>query len=445
MRLGLCAALIAGAPGLLRAQNGSGDLRALVDRVVANVANAAEQSYVFPDTGKLVADHVRKRHREGAYTTITDPAQLADRLTNDMRAINGDRHLYVTFAGTRPAQSGGGGGPQPQMVMRRPGDPIPPDALAAARRANYDIESVQRLAGNVGYLSLTRLSTRGTDEAFAVIDAAMALLERTDAMIVDLRNTTGGDPRMSDYLASYFFGPTPAPTLTSYSRRMNRTDERMTVPVKGKLRPDVPLFLLVGLGTASGTEDFAFIMKQTGRGTLVGGQTAGAGRLTGIYPVGDGFSASVSGGRTYDPRTGKEWERTGIAPDIASSNDDALTMAHAAAVQKLADAAADPAYKGALSFTRTVLVAKAKPVAIPPSVLGTLAGTYDTRQIRLENGALWYDRDGVRLPERLINVNDSTFAVGEATRVEFVRESGRVTAMKFVSPLGLVSTFPRTK
>jgi retinol-binding protein 3 len=441
MRLGLSVALMVVAPGVLRAQSGNGDLRAIVDRVVANVANVAEQSYVFPDTGKLVADHVRNRHREGAYATITDPAQLADRLTNDMRAINGDRHLYVTFAGTRPPQSG----PQPQMVMRRPGDPILPDALAAARRANYDVESVQRLAGNVGYLSVTRLSTRGTDEAFAVIDAAMAFLERTDAMIIDLRNTTGGDPRLSDYLASYFFGPTPTPTLTSYSRRMDRTDERTTVPVTGKLRPAVPLFLLVGLGTASGTEDFAFIMKQTGRGTLVGGQTAGAGRLTGLYPLGDGFTASVSGGRTYDPRTGKEWERTGIAPDIASSNDDALTVAHAAAVQKLADAASDPAYKGALAWTRAVLLARARPVVIAPSVLRTLAGTYDTREVRLENGALWHDRDGVRLPERLVAVNDSTFAVGEATRVEFVRDGGRVTAVKFVSPLGLVSTFPRTK
>jgi hypothetical protein len=436
MRL-LCATLIA-APGVLGAQNSNRDLGALIDRVVANVANAAEQSYVFPDTGKLVADHVRKRHREGAYANIMDPAQLADRLTNDLRAINGDRHLYVTFAGTSPTQSGA----QPQMVMRRPGDPVPPDALAAARRANYDIEAVQRLAGNVGYLSVTRLSTRGSDEAYAVIDAAMAFLERTDAMIIDLRNTVGGEPRVSDYLASYFFGPTPTPTLTSYSRRMNRTDERMTVPVRGKLRAGVPLFLLVGPGTASGTEDFAFIMKQTGRGTLVGGQTAGAGRLTGIYPVGDGFSASVSGGRTYDPRTGKEWERTGIAPDIASSNDDALIVAHAAAVQRLADLASDPAYKGTLAWTRTVILARAKPVAIPASVLSELAGTYDTRQVRLENGALWY---AARRPERLINVNDSTFAIGEVTRIEFVREGGRVTAMKFVSPLGQVSTFPRTK
>ena len=291
----------------------SATMRVTIQRVVTSVASLAEQNYVFPDTGRLVADHLRKRLADGAYASVTELAQLADRLTRDMQAINGDRHLYVNYAGARRSQPDESG-PGPRVVMRRPGDAVSPDVLAAARRNNYDFQAVQRLEGNVGYVSLAALRSQGSAEAFEVIDAAMAFLRHADAMIIDLRRTIGGEPRVSDYLASYFFGPTPVPTLTSYSRGMNRTDERTTVPVKGALRPDIPLYLLVGKGTASGTEDFAFIIKQTGRGTLVGGTTAGAGRLTRMFPVGDGFVASISGGRTFDPRTGKEWERTGIAP-----------------------------------------------------------------------------------------------------------------------------------
>jgi hypothetical protein len=235
------------------------------------------------------------------------------------------------------------------------------------------------------------------------------------------------------------------PTLTSYSRIRNQTDERTTLPVKGKLRPEIPVFLLVGQGTASGTEDFAFILKQTGRATLVGGRTAGAGRLTRMFPIGDGFVVSVSGGRTYDPRTGKEWERTGIQPDVASSDEDALTTAHAAALERVAATTPDSTWKNAFGWMRTVLLARAKPITISADTLREYAGDYDVRLVRLENGKLWYQRDATRTREELTPVDSRTFALGEATRVEFIREGARITGMRLTSPLGQVSTFPRTK
>jgi len=359
--------------------------------------------------------------------------------------VNGDRHLYVTYVGAGGSPSAGGATSGPRMVMRRPGDPIAPNELAAARRAHYDFQTVQRLAGNVGYVALSQLSSRGSAEAFAALDAAMAFLERTDAMIVDLRRTLGGEPRMSDYFASYFFGPEPVATLTSYSRAMNRTDERTTVPVKGTRQPDIPLYLLVGQGTASGTEDFAFIIKQTGRGTLVGGRTAGAGRLTRVYPAGDGFVASVSGGRTFDPRTGREWERSGIEPDVATSDEDALTAAHAAALERVGSTTSDSVWRNALRWTRAALLARAKPVAVSSDILRQYAGDYELRLVRYENGRLWYQRDVARPREELTPVDSRTFALGEATRIEFIQEGRGVTAMTIVSPLGQVSMFPRTK
>jgi hypothetical protein len=427
-------------PGAQTAQDPA-TLSSIVERVVDSVARVAEQNYVFADTGRMVADYLRKRLRDGSYRSVVELAQLADRLTTDMQAVNGDRHLYVAYAGRSGSPSDAG--PVRQAVTRRPAEVSPADVWG--QRANYDFNSVQRLAGNVGYLSLFQLSSRGTEEAFAVIDAAMAFLERADAVIIDLRRTAGGEPRMSDYLASYFFGAEPVPTLNSYSRRMNRTIERTTLPVNGKRRPDIPVYVLVGKGTASGTEDFAFIMKQSGRGTLVGGRTAGAGRLTRMYPVGNGFVASVSGGRTYDPRTGKEWERVGIEPDVASSDADALTTAHAAALERIASATSDSLWKNALAWTRIAVLARANPVVLPESALRDYAGDYDVRLVRLENGKLWYQRDATRPREELTPVDARTFALGEATRVEFVSDGSRVTSMKLVTPLGQLSTFPRTR
>jgi retinol-binding protein 3 len=408
-------------------------------RVADRVASAIEENYVFPDTGHMVAEYLRGRIRAGAYDAPMSTGQLADHLGADIKTINGDLHLYVNFIGAQAGAAQAG----PRMVMRRPGDQLPPEQLLQSRRNNYDIRSAQRLAGNVGYVSVGLLSAR-TDEALRVFDAAMAFLEYTDAMIIDLRKTAGGDPRMADYVASYFFGPDSVRTLNSYMRAFDQTRERWTGAVNGKTRPTVPVYVLVGPGTASGAEDLAFIFKQTKRGRLVGEKTAGAGRLTRTYPVGDGFVVSVPGGRTYDPRTGLEWERVGIRPDISASGD-ALVTAHSEALTRLASAATDTTWRRSLTWAREAVQARARPFIVDHATLESYAGTYDLRVISFENGKLWHQRDANRPKEELVPIDDHTFAIGEVSRIEFLRDGGRVTGFRLLATPEMVSTYPRTR
>jgi hypothetical protein len=418
--------------------------------IVERVAAAVEENYVIPDTGHMVAEHLRSRVRAGAYDASLDPGRLADRLSADMKAVNGDLHLYVRFAPGPGDPTSLGAGSGPRMIRMRPGDQLPAEILAPLRRANYNVERADRLAGNVGYLSLSEVSARN-EEAFKVLDAAMSFLERADAMIIDLRRTPGGDSRMSDYVASYFFGPDSVRTLTSTNRAMGggsgggaRDFERWTHAVNGKQRPDIPVYILVGPGTASGAEDLAFIFKMQGRGQLVGERTAGAGRPTRFFPVGNGFTASVPGGRTYDPRTGKEWERVGIEPDIKSSADDALAAAHVVALNRLAASAADPTWKQTLDWTRENVAARAKPAVVPAATLQGYAGTYDLRVVRYRDGKLYYHRDVNRAGEELVAIDDHTFALGETGRVEFLRQGSRVAAVRVSPAPGQSFDFPRT-
>jgi hypothetical protein len=430
-------------PSLAFAQpQASGQIdRPTARRVAERVAVAVEENYVFPDTARMIAERLRERVRAGGYDAPMGGAQLADRLGADLKAVNGDLHLYVNYiAGQATAAAQGG----PRVVMRRPGETPPADQLLQARRANYHIRSAARLAGNVGYLDVGQLSAR-SDEALRVVDAAMAFLERTDAMIIDLRRTPGGDPRMSDYVASYFFGPDSVRTLASYSRAYDRTTERWTVRVNGRQRPEIPVFLLVGPGTASGAEDLAFIFKQSGRGTLVGERTAGAGRLTRLYPVGDGFVVSIPGGRTYDPRTGAEWERVGIRPDVDARGDDALAVVHAAALTKLAGATSDAVWRQSLVWARDAVLARANPASVRAETLARYAGVYDMRVIRFEAGKLWYQRDTNRPKEELTPIDDRTFALGEVSRIEFVLDGGRVVAFTLRAAPDQAATFPRTR
>jgi hypothetical protein len=414
--------------------------RDAIGRVVASIANQVESNYIVPDTGRMIADYLRRQLSAGAYDKLQTRAQFTDRATADLRFLNGDPHLNVRTAATT-----GGAGTGPQMVRRGPGGPvISPEALEAARRSNFGVRRAERLSGNVGYLDLAVISRSGTNEAYKAIDAAMAMLEWVDAMIIDVRNTPGGEPAMSDYIASYFLGDSIR-TMTTSMAGAAMVMERTTVPVTGRRRTAVPVYVLIGPGTVSGAEDLAFIFKTTGRATLVGDRSAGAGRPNRFYPVDEGFMVSVSIGRTFDPRSGKEWERVGIEPDISAPGGFALAAAHVDALKRLAAATQDSARRRSLDFARENVQARWRPHVPAPKLLAELAGEYDARRVSFEGGKLFYTRAGGRSRDELTPTSDSTFALGEATRVEFVRDGSKVVSMRFLTPDGQIAVVPKTR
>jgi C-terminal processing protease CtpA/Prc len=61
----------------------------------------------------------------------------------------------------------------------------------------------------------------------------------------------------------------------------------------------------------------ALAFKHTGRATLIGETTAGANHFGGFERIGGGLAVFLPVGRTIDPATGKDWEGTGIVPDVA--------------------------------------------------------------------------------------------------------------------------------
>ena len=383
-------------------------------QIAESVAAAVAERYVFPDIGERIAAHIRARSAAGAYDALT-PAQLVDTLTQDLRVVNGDRHLYLQY------QAGGGrqGGPAPgsgQPVRMTPG--TSPQSIELARRRNYYLNRAERLDGNVGYLDVRRFFG-ATDDARDAAAGAMAFLADVDAMIIDVRYTPGGDVRMVDLLASYFFDKV-TPTLSTFSRSRNETIHRTTLEsVPGKRRPSIPVYVLTSRDTGSAAEDFAFLLQQTGRATLVGDRTAGAGHTNAILNLGGGYSLSVSIGRTYNPKTNEGWEGTGVQPQVKVAAAEALDAAHRLALTALIEKAQDESLKRELTWTRDAADARRSPVAVDAKTLQSYAGKYGTRFIRFEQGRLWYQRaDGAELMP-LLALSKSEFAGGEGQRIRF--------------------------
>lgn len=293
---------------------------------VERVAELIERNYVSADTGQMIARHLRQRQSAGAYEALTTWPRLAETLTTDVRSVNGDRHLNVRFAGGG-AQGGPGGGPQ------RVGGTGGPAGPGGGGPAGSGIERVERLPGNLGYLKLGIVA--GSPAALDSMAAALRTLERTDAVILDLRGVPGGSAQMANFLISHFTAPNVL-SLGVYTPATNDTTLRYTLAeVPGPRRQSVPLYVLVDSGSASAAEDIPFVLQNLGRAKIVGERTAGAGRNNRILPVGNGLSVSISVTRVFDPRTGREWERVGIQPDLAVPSGQALVAAQRDALESL--------------------------------------------------------------------------------------------------------------
>jgi hypothetical protein len=144
--------------------------QAVIERVLEDLRS----DYVFPDTAEQMVASIRDRLAAGEYDAVTQAADFAARLTEDMRRVSHDRHLGLLY---------------------RPPLPVPaqlPPFINLARRVNYGFERTERLAGNIGYIDL-----RGFEPAWdggRACAGALAFVADTEALIIDLRNNTGGSP-----------------------------------------------------------------------------------------------------------------------------------------------------------------------------------------------------------------------------------------------------------
>jgi C-terminal processing protease CtpA/Prc len=242
-------------------------------------------------------------------------------LTAELYAIAHDKHLAVIAKA--PSTSGAGS------------STAAPSRSDAARRDNGGVRRAEILAGNVAYLDI-RYFWR-LDEARQAVDAAMQLLSRADAMVVDMRNNSGGSPDTVAHLASYLVDGPPT-TLFEITPRSGTPATYSSEALSPRLG-NLPLYVLTSVRTFSGGEGFAFLLQERGRAEVVGEPTPGAANPGRPYPVNDLFDVVVPNGRLSIAPSGRNWEGTGVAPDIHVPADDALRAAHERALRRLLQAA----------------------------------------------------------------------------------------------------------
>lgn len=317
--------------------------------IIDGVIHHLNDNYVYPEMARKMEAGLRERVARGDYDRITHPQEFAIRLTNNLFEVGRDRHLRVSFSQDKIPIEGTNVKPSAEQMSRY---------REQQARQNFGFPRVELLEGNIGYLDV-----RSFDDPALAADAAAAamnFLQNTDALVIDIRNNTGGDPAMVALLCSYFFGK-KTHLNDIFWRPDGSTKEFWTLDsVAGKRYLEKPIWVLTSKQTFSGGEEFAYDLKTQNRGTIVGAATAGGSHPTMIKRINDHFRIAVPAGRAINPMTKSDWEGTGVQPDISSRPADALRIAHAEAAKKLA-AVADSGRKQELEDLTEELEALGKP------------------------------------------------------------------------------------
>lgn len=272
--------------------------------ILSSVGSLMDRHYVFPRLGKEAREVLAEVAASGAYDDVESLSEIARRLTLELQRITGDKHIRV-------------------FSERSSSDVGEPSKEPATDSTGFAASSV--LAGNIGYID-TRFFAP-VPIAMPGVEAAMKLIESTDAIIFDMRKNCGGSADGVRYLCSFLFDH--ATHLNSlYWRQGDRIDEYWTLSsVAGKKRPKVPVFVLTSERTFSGAEEFAYNLQTQKRATIVGETTGGGANPGDTYEVVAGLEIFVSGGRAINPITGTNWEGTGVTPDVSVPSNQALTKA----------------------------------------------------------------------------------------------------------------------
>ncbi|WP_051966396.1 S41 family peptidase [Kitasatospora mediocidica] len=293
-----------------------------ITAVIGETRRLVVERYVFPEVGAQLAALLDDRLAAGRYHQAADPAELGRLATEDLQSVNNDRHLRLKFH-PRPIPDGADGAVLAEMTH-------------AADLSLGGVPKIERLAGGVALLELAPilfpLSMTGES-----VTAALNLVARAEALVIDLRACVGGHPNTVAQIASYLLDQ-PTHLNTLYDREDDDYIQFWSLPyVPGaKFGGEKPLYLLTSRATFSGGEELTYDLQQLGRAVVVGERTGGGANPRQGFTVHPHLEATIPVARAINPTSGDNWEGTGITPDIETAPADALDVAYRAALAAVA-------------------------------------------------------------------------------------------------------------
>jgi len=289
--------------------------------VVNSISKLVKKYYVSLEIGEQMSDLIVSNNQKGIYKSISDPNKLAVKLTNDLRSINGDLHMNVSFHSSSVNVQG----------------EISKKIDSKGAWSNYGFQEIKVLDGNIGYLKISHFTNwNNFEEAKKIIDASFNFLQSTNALILDVRSNRGGFEEIVAYLISYLFDGEPIHLSDYYRRYENKRDGIYTSKdIPGKKLPNIPVYILVNGQSASAAESLAYMLKHLKRATIIGETTMGAGNGAMTHKVNERFSVNIASETTINAITQTSFEQVGVIPNVKTSSEDAFDKSYLLALNYL--------------------------------------------------------------------------------------------------------------
>lgn len=390
-----------------------------VQAVVSALADSVKYYYVEAGTARDIYAQLNKSLREGVYEGVGNSEALAALLSKQLISLSNDKHFGVDFAATTSGH----------LQRRMPG------TYNHLAPYNYYFNKMEILPGNIGLLEIGQFVP--TDYTGQLIVAAMNFFANSDALIIDLRNCIGGDPRTVLQLAGYFFRE-PVLFEISHNRGANSSEEFWTTKTdfqgteKGKIAfsnknekgikvdysklETMPMYVLTSNATFSAGEVMAHGLQTRQRAKTVGETTGRGGNGIRPFVLPHGFVAFIPFAQMVSPINGKGFQLTGVVPDITASPAKALDAAYTTALRQLIDGAAGEASKNRLNWEMRLYLLRRQ--GGYKADVQQYAGLYGDREVIQEDGDLYYQREG-GTKKQLQPLTEKYFLLDRQTVVEF--------------------------
>jgi carboxyl-terminal processing protease len=252
-------------------------------------------------TGNYGGVGVRIESRDG-WITVVGP--LPDTPGDRAGIVAGDLIVEIEGRSTKdwPSQQAadlmrGPPGTDVSLKIARAGISEPLDFVITRARihVNY-VEGKINVAPGIGYLSLTSVSQTAAQELSDAIEQLRSQGAR--ALILDLRNNSGGIVQQGVALADLFLDPGEVVV----DMRGRAPGESHTLGTSRPERwPDLPLVVLINRGTASSAEILAGALQDHDRALLLGTRSFGKGVAYKLFELSATEAVTVTTSRWFTP------------------------------------------------------------------------------------------------------------------------------------------------
>lgn len=395
-----------------------------ISETVDSLCIALEQNYYNTNLSIGLVRLLKENVTKGIFSNINLCVEFEAKLDSIIRGYTKDDHFKVIYDEKWVADNSKAKSPKQFQELLE-------IEKQESKKKNFGFQEVKIMGGNIGYLKFT--SFENPEFAASTLANAMSFLQYTDAIILDLRNNTGGYTEMMALICSYFLNTNEDWYIPLTEMKLKRNGKDVIIQnnavgaVGSPKMYNSKLYILTNYRTFSAAEWTSFVLKNRKRAIIVGEKTAGGSHPTNQIIISKKFSVNIPIGTMVDAITQTQFEGIGVIPDIEVPANDALIYAQIAILE---NSLQDTINQYQTEWHLLELKSMLNPIQISPKVLPSYEGIYGNIELKLIGGIMYSIRQEIKTA--LIPLTETIFKLKgrDDLRIKVITEKNKSIAIE---------------